>query len=243
MNAEPTNGGRAGEGVRLLPISTDLRFLRDDGHIARFLGRIAPGIAPPLFTAVVGAIIVAVLLAAGEGRLAGITLLAPVAALLLSGLASGDPHDGRFDRLVPSVLRATEYGYLAVLGAASGVPGPLVFVLLVTIVCHHRDDVARPAVGVERPAWSRSAALGWDGRMLVLAVGGALSALTAAYGILAGYLVILLVREAVRTWSATPVAAVRTGLAATPGGEVWGDHPITHDGDGGRPATGTNGEA
>lgn len=243
MNAEPTDTRNAGEGGRLLPIVADLRFIRDDGHVVRFLGRIVPGIAPPLFMAIVGLVIVAVLLAAGKGQQAGITLFAPVAALLLSGLASGDPHGGRFDRLVPPVLRATEYGYLAVLGLASGVPGPLVFVLLVTIVCHHHDDIARLAVGVKRPTWSRRAALGWEGRMLVLAVGGGLSVLTAAYGILSGYLVILLVREAVRTWSATPVADVYTDLAATPGGEEWGDRPITHDGDGGRPATGTNGEA
>lgn len=226
------------------PIVLNLRFLRDDGHMGMLLGRLAPGIAPPLFTAVAGTIIVTVLLLADQGRLTGITLCAPVAALLLSGLAAGHPHNGRFDRFVPPILRATEYGYLATLGFASGVPGPLVFVVLVTVACHHRDDVARPAVGVNRPSGTRAAALGWDGRMLVIAAGGALSALTPAYGILAGYLVVLQVREAVRTWSATPVAEVRTGSADTLGGEEqWGDHPISPNGDGGRSATGTNGEA
>ncbi|SIO89384.1 DUF5941 domain-containing protein [Nocardiopsis sp. JB363] len=226
------------------PIVLDLRFLRDDGHMGRFLGRMVPGIAPPLFTAVTGAIIVAVLLLADKGQLTGITLCAPVAALLLSGLAAGHPHNGRFDRFVPPILRVTEYGYLATLGLASGVPGPLVFVVLVAVVCHHRDDVARPAVGVNRPSVTRNAALGWDGRMLVIAAGGALSALTPAYGILAGYLVVLQVREAVRTWSATTVAETRTGSADILGGEEqWGDHPISPNGDGGRTATGTNEEA
>lgn len=243
MSEESTSACESIEDDRIAPIVTDLRFLRDDGHMARFLGRVAPGVAPPLFTALAGAVVVAVLLAAGEGRLAGITLFAPVTALLLSGLASGGPHAGRFDHFVPPVLRAMEYGYLAVLGFASGVPGPLVFVVLVMIVCHHHDDVTRPAVGVKRPAWSRRAALGWDGRMLVIAAGGAMSALTAAYGILAGYLVLLLVGEATRTWSATPVADVRTGPAGTHGGAGRGDHPIARDADGGRPATGTNGEA
>ncbi|GHC76616.1 hypothetical protein GCM10007079_13080 [Nocardiopsis terrae] len=228
---------------RLEPVLPDLRFLRDDSHIGILLGRIAPGMAPPLLTAVAGAVVVLVLLAAGGGRLTGINLFAPVAALLLSGLASGHPHDGRYDWLVPPVLRVTEYGCLAVVGLASGVPGPLVFVLLMTVGCHHRDDVARPAVGVSRPAWVRRAALGWDGRMLVIAVGGAFSALTPAYGILAGYLAVLLVREAGRTWSATPVTDVRVGAATPSGGAVLGDHPITRQGDGGRPAAGTNGEA
>lgn len=245
MSAADPEEAPGGAREKLAPDLPGLRFLRDDSHMGVLLGRIAPGLAPPLLTAVAGAVVVLVLIAAGGGQLAGITLFAPVAALLLSGLASGHLHDGRYDWLVPPVLRVTEYSYLAVVGLASGVPGPLVFVLLVTVVCHHRDDVARPAVGASRPAWVRRAALGWDGRMLVIAVGGALSALTPAYGILAAYLVILLVREAVRTWSATPVTDVRV-IAATQGSEgadVLGDHPITRQGDGGQPAAGTNGEA
>lgn len=227
------------------PTVPDLRVLRDDSHMGLLLGRLVPGLAPPLLTTVAGAVVVLVLIAADGGRLTGITLFAPVAALLLSGLASGHPHDGRYDWLVPPLLRVTEYSYLTVVGLASGVPGPLVFVLLVTVVCHHRDDVARPAVGVSRPAWVRCAALGWDGRMIAIAVGGALSALTAAYGILAAYLAILLVREAVRTWSATPVSDVRVNTAKEggDGADVLGDHPITRQGDGGQPAAGTNGEA
>lgn len=191
------------------PRRPDLRFLRDDSHIGLLLGRIVPGAFPPLLTALTVALVAGTLLVADQGRLTGITLFAPVASLLLSGLVSGHPHDGRFDWLVPPVLRVTEYGFLTVLGLASGVPGPLVFVLLVAVVLHHRDDVTRPAVGMVRPGWARAAALGWDGRLLVVAVGGALESLTAAYGLLAAYLVVLLVRESVRTWSATPVTDLR----------------------------------
>ncbi|MFD6951919.1 hypothetical protein A6A08_10675 [Nocardiopsis sp. TSRI0078] len=241
MNA----GGREHRGERLDPVRPDLRVLRDDSRLSRLLGRIAPGAVPPLPSALTGALIVGTLLAAEHGRLTGITLFAPVAALLLSGLASGHPHDGRFDRLVPPVLRLTEYGYLAVLGLASGVPGPLVFVLLMVVACHHRDDVARPAAGTVRPQGVRTAALGWDGRMLVTAVGGAFHALTPVYGILAGYLAVLLVREAARTWSATPVADVRADAAPGDGGTGRAGSAATRTGhaDGGRPATGTNGEA
>ncbi|OOC57281.1 hypothetical protein NOSIN_17625 [Nocardiopsis sinuspersici] len=222
-----------------------MRILRDDSRLSRLLGGIAPGAVPPLLSALTGALVVGTLLAADQGRLAGITLFAPVAALLLSGLASGHPHDGRFDRLVPPVLRLTEYGYLSVLGLASGVPGPLVFVLLVVVVCHHRDEAARPAAGTVRPESVRAAALGWDGRMLVTAVGGAFHTLTPVYGILAGYLAVLLVREAVRTWSATPVADVRAGAAPGDGGAGRSGSETTRTGhaDGGQPAAGTNGEA
>lgn len=225
----------------------DLRVLRDDSHMGTLLGRIAPGAVPPLMTALTGLLVVGTLLMAGQGRLSGITLFAPVAALLLSGLASGHPHDGPYDWLVPPVLRVTEYAYLAVLGSASGVPGPLVFVLLVAVVCHHRDDVSRAAVGVTRPSWVRAAALGWDGRMLVIAIGGASHALAIGYGVLAAYLWVLLVREAVRTWSATEVTDVRTSATTIPSGGATdqGDPRIPRPGhgDGGRPAAGTNGEA
>ncbi|MEE2041070.1 DUF5941 domain-containing protein [Nocardiopsis sp. CT-R113] len=247
MSANGYGGTRPHPREQRVATTPDLRFLRDDGHTAVLFGRIVQGAVPPLLPALTGALVVGTLLAAERGQLAGITLFAPVAALLLSGLASGHPHDGRFDWLVPPVLRATEYTFLAVLGLASGVPGPLVFVLLVAVVCHHRDDAARPAVGMARPEWVRGAALGWDGRMLVVAVGGALHALTPAYGILAGYLAVLLVREAVRTWSATPVTDVRARTTATPGGGDTdpGDPRISRPGhgDGGQPAAGTNGEA
>ncbi|MFL1382080.1 MULTISPECIES: DUF5941 domain-containing protein [unclassified Nocardiopsis] len=222
----------------------DLRRLRDDGHLCRLLGRIAPGLIPPLPTALAAALIVLVLLVADRGHPAGITLFAPVAALLLSGTASGHPHDGRFDRLVPPVLRVMEYAYLMVVGLATGVPGPLVFVLLMVVACHHRDDAARPPVGVARSSRTRAAALGWDGRMLVIAAGSALHVLTPVYGILAAYLAALLVTEAVRTWSATPVTDVPPAGAVPDDGAGPG-HPRPGYGQEGDPApvAGTNGEA
>jgi hypothetical protein len=164
-----------------------------------------------------GALVTGVLLAAGLGGQSGITLFAPVAALLLSGVASAHPHDGRFDWLVPPVLRATEYLYLLAVGAGSGVPGPLVFVLLTAVALHHRDTVHRARCGVRPPAGATRALLGWDGRMLVVAAGGALGWLPFAYGVLTGYLVVLLVRDAAAGWSATPV----TPLAETARNE-WG---------------------
>lgn len=195
-----------GRGIRSDRV--DLRFLRDDSQLAHTLGQVAPGALPPLLPALAAALLVGVLLVAELGRLSGITLFAPVAALLMSGLACGHPHDGRADWLVPPVLRATEYGYLVALGLASGAPGPVVFVVLVAIALHHGDDVLRSRLGVRRPDWVRRAALGWDGRMLFVAAGGLLDAVVFAFGVLAGYLAVLLVWEAVRTWCATPATSV-----------------------------------
>ncbi|GAA1773234.1 DUF5941 domain-containing protein [Streptomonospora arabica] len=186
--------------------SVDLRFLRDDGHLSTAMGRIVAGGLPPLPPTLAGALVAGVLMATGLNHLAGITLFAPVAALLLSGVASGHPHDGRFDRLVPPLLRATEYLYLLALGYGSGVGGPLVFVLLAAVALHHADAVHRTRTGLRPPAWVMRAMLGWDGRMLVLAAGGALGWLPFAYGVLTGYLAVLLVWEATTSWLAAPIA-------------------------------------
>ncbi|MBB6170082.1 hypothetical protein HNR23_000142 [Nocardiopsis mwathae] len=120
--------------------------------------------------------------------------------------------------MVPPVLRGTEYLYLLALGYGSGVPGPLVFVLLTAVIGHHRDAVFRPGCGVPPPAWIARAMLGWDGRMLFIACGGALGWLPFAYGVLAGYLVVLLIAEATGSWLATPV----TTLADVPRNERGG---------------------
>ncbi|MDT0304564.1 DUF5941 domain-containing protein [Streptomonospora wellingtoniae] len=195
-------------GVPASPPGTgvDLRFLRDDGHLSTAMGRIVAGALPPLPPTLAGALVAGVLMATGLDHLAGITLFAPVAALLLSGVASGHPHDGRFDRLVPPLLRATEYLCLLALGYGSGVGGPLVFVLLAAVALHHTDAVHRTRTGLRPPARVMRAMLGWDGRMLVLAAGGALGWLPFAYGVLTGYLAVLLVWEATTSWLAAPIA-------------------------------------
>ncbi|GAA4914189.1 DUF5941 domain-containing protein [Streptomonospora salina] len=184
----------------------DLRYLRGDGHLSTALGRLAAGGFPPLLPTLAGALVAGVLMATGLNHLTGITLFAPVAALLLSGVASGHPHDGRFDRLVPPLLRATEYLYLLALGYGSGVPGPLVFVLVAAVALHHADSVHRTRTGLRPPAWLMRAMLGWDGRMVVLAAGGALGWLPFTYGVLTGYLAVLLVWESTTSWLAAPIA-------------------------------------
>lgn len=186
----------------------DLRFLRDDGHLSASLGRLVAGAVPPLLPTMTGAMVLAVLMVAGLAQLPGITLFAPAAALLLSGVASGHPHDGRFDWMVPPVLRATEYLYLLVLGLGSGVPGPLVFVLLAAVILHHGDVVHRVRCGAPKPVWVMRAMFGWDGRMLLIAASGVLGWLPFGYGLLAGYLAVLLVWESATSWLATPVGTV-----------------------------------
>ncbi len=196
----------------------DVRFFRDDGYLGSALGWLVAGAVPPLLPALGGASIAVTLLVVGLGRDSGITLFAPVVALLLSGVASGHPHDGRVDWMVPPILRGTEYGYLLALGHGSDVPGPLVFALLAAVAVHHRDLTCRARCGVRPPARNVGARLGWDGRMLVVALGGVLGWLPFVYGVLASYLVALLVWQSWTGWLATPVATV----AVDPGNELGG---------------------
>ncbi|MDA8370088.1 MAG: DUF5941 domain-containing protein [Nocardiopsaceae bacterium] len=215
MGASPLRSGRN---------PADLRFLRDDGHLSAGLGRFAAGALPPLLPALGGAMVVGVLLLSGLGRLSGITLFAPVAALLLAGVASGHPHQGRFDWMVPPVLRGTEYLYLLSLGSGADVPEPLVFALVTAVALHHCDAVHRARCGARPPAWVMRAMLGWDGRMLLIAIGGVLGWLPFAYGVLAGYLTVLLVWETATSWLATPV----TAMAEVPRNKEGGvDAPTT----------------
>ncbi|MBB4933942.1 hypothetical protein F4561_004762 [Lipingzhangella halophila] len=186
----------------------DVRFLRDDGYFGEGLGRLVAGAVPPLLPVLSGALVVTTLLVAGLGQHSGITLFAPAAVLLLSGVASGHPHDGRFDWIVPPILRGTEYLFLLALGHGSGVPGPLVFALVAVVAVHHRDAICRTRCGARPPARTVRARLGWDGRMLFVALGGVLGWLPFAYGVLAGYLAVLLVWESWTSWLTTPVTTV-----------------------------------
>jgi hypothetical protein len=180
-----------------------LQVYRDDGPICTALGRLAQGQLPPLPGAVIAAFVTAVLAIAGLGPQPSLALFAPVAALLLTGPAATHPHDGRLDWLVPPVIRAIEYGYLAVLGFATGVPEPLIYTLIAVLAYHHYDTVYRSRQRLWPPAWIFRAGLGWEGRMLIVAAAGLAGVLPFAYAALAAYLGVLFGTESVRTWTQT----------------------------------------
>ncbi|WP_067488849.1 DUF5941 domain-containing protein [Actinomadura hibisca] len=184
-----------------------LRDFRDDGPVCLALGALARGQLPPLPGALVALVATTVLLAAGVGEQQTPALFAPVVALLLTGPAATHPHTGRLDWLVPPIIRAIEYGYLAVLGFAQGVSAPLVYVLIAVLAYHHYDTVYRTRQGLRPPAWLFRAGLGWEGRMLIVAFLGLSGLLPFAYAALAAYLGVLFVSESVTTWA-------RTGLGS-----------------------------
>lgn len=187
-----------------------IRVYRDDGPLARWLGVLAGGQIPALLTAFAGGLVTLVLVLTGVSDLPGITIATPVVATLLAGLAAGHPHTGRLDWLVPPILRVTEYTFVAVVGLSSSASRPVVYVLLAAMAFHHYDLVYRVRQRIEPPAWVNLAGLGWDGRMLVIAVGAMFGIDPFAFGALAGYLWVLFAGESVRSWLATPRRASQT---------------------------------
>jgi phosphatidylglycerophosphate synthase len=144
---------------------------RDDGLLTRrVLSR--AGLPAPLAIAALGAVgalgLVVVALAGGPAR-----PLLTVAALLMlaAGAAARARHGGPLDWLVPAALRAGEYLLVVAVGVIGKTPPPVVFLLLFLLALRHYDLTARMEKGA--PAGTGgSARLGWDGRVVVLAVAG-----------------------------------------------------------------------
>ena len=166
---------------------------RDDGPIARFAGALVHGQLVPLPPAVAGLSATVLLAALGLGSLDGLVLLTPVAAMLLAAPGSAHPHDGPLDWLAPVVIQAGQYIYLAALGFAIGIPGPVTFGLI-GLVALRQLDVAYQARSPLGPRGARGS-LGWEGRMLVAGFSAMVGLGTVGYLALMVYLGWLLCRE------------------------------------------------
>jgi Family of unknown function (DUF5941) len=191
---------------------------RDDGIMARALGRFVDGQLPPLLPAVAAVTVTIVLSVVGVATLGGVLVLAPVAVMALAALGSGNPHDGRLGWLVPAVLQLGEYVFLAALALGGDVPLPILFAVIAAISAHRYDLVYRggpagapdsehavvpPGVADIRaaPRLAAMAALGWDGRMLAAAVGAMLGIEVFAFAVLAVYLWVLFGWDSMTGWT------------------------------------------
>ena len=171
---------------------------RDDGPIARFAGALVHGQLVPLPPAVAGLIATVLLAALGLGSLDGLVLLTPVAAMLLAAPGSAHPHDGPADWLAPVIIQGGQYIYLAALGFAVGVPGPVTFALI-GLAGLRQLDVAYQARHPVTPRGARGS-LGWEGRMLVAGFAAMVGLGTVGYLVLIGYLGWLLVGNGLAGW-------------------------------------------
>jgi Family of unknown function (DUF5941) len=187
---------------------------RDDGPIARFAGRLVHGQLVPLPPAVAGLVATVLLAMLGLGDLAGPVLLTPVAAMLLAAPGSGHPHTGPLDWLTPAIIQAGQYIYLAALGFARGVPGPVTFALI-GLVALRQLDVAYQAWH-PRPGPGPRGGLGWEGRMLAAGAGAMFGIATFSYLALAAYLGWLLSTGALSSWFALRSRPAATASAGHP---------------------------
>lgn len=176
---------------------------RDDGPIARFAGALVRGQLVPLPPAVAGLTATVLLAALGLHGLAGLVLLTPVAAMLLAAPGSAHPHDGPLDWLTPLVIQAGQYAYLAALGFAKGVPGPLVFALIGLVAVRQLDAAYRARFPM--PAGEPRGGIGWEGRMLAAGVGAMLGVGPLTYLALTVYLLWLVSSGSLASWLAIRV--------------------------------------
>ncbi|MGH3265604.1 MAG: DUF5941 domain-containing protein [Trebonia sp.] len=185
----------------------ELRGYRGDGRIAIWIGKWVDGKVPPLPPLVVGLLVTGVLTALGLGNLPGILLLTPVEAMLLAAFASWHPHDGRSDWLVPPLLQAGEYVFLAEIGYVGHVWPALTFAVVAAVGLRHLDLAYRVRGGLANGVDRRG--LGWEGRMLIVGIAAAVGITPVAYAALALYLCYRLARDWVIGWSARHTAINR----------------------------------
>ncbi len=175
-----------------------LAAYRGDGAVARRLGRAGLGLLPPLPPLLVGLLVTCDLALLGLANLPGILVLAPVMAMLLAGLGSRHPHDGRLDWLVPPLLLTGEGVFLAALGFSRHVWLPVVFSVLAAVVLRHMDLAyrARSGLGVRQDSFG----LGWDGRMLLAGLAAVGGFVPFGYAVLAAYLWLLAGWDFLSAW-------------------------------------------
>jgi hypothetical protein len=177
-----------------------LAMYRDDGPISIWIGRFVDGRLPPLPPLLVGLLVTGVLSALGLQNLPGILVLTPVEAMMLAALGSWHSHDGRSDWLVPPLLQAGEYVFLAALGIAGRVWPPTTLALLAAVAMRHLE-VAYWARNGLRPGADRRG-LGWECRMIVAGIAAVGGVLPIIYPLLALYLWGLLAWDWLAVWSA-----------------------------------------
>ena len=132
--------------------SYQIAAYRDDGPLSLWLGRLVEGRIPPLPPALVGVFVTVALTLLGLRNLSGVLVLTPVEAMLLAGLGSCHPHDGRLDWLVPPLLQVGEYLFLAALAFTRLVSPALVYALIAAVALRHLDVAYRARHRILWPA-------------------------------------------------------------------------------------------
>jgi hypothetical protein len=178
---------------------------RDDGPLAQALGAIGRAVpVAPLILLLIAALPMLVTIVADGGDAPHGLVAAEIAWLVLvGGISSGRPHADRIRWMVPSALRAAEYGALIWFAALAGAAHEgAAFALLGAIAFRHYDLVYRLRhMAKVPPQWVNRLSGGWDGRVIVMCVLLLVGALPAAYYVVAAALGVAFVGESVQAWT------------------------------------------
>jgi len=177
----------------------EVRGYRGDGRIAVWIGGWVGGRIPPLAPLFVGLLVTGSLTALGLRNLPGILVLTPVEAMLLASFGSWHPHGGRADWLVPPLIQAAEYIFLAEAGFAFHQWPPMTFALVAAAGFRHLDLAYRARGGLASGIDRRG--LGWEGRMIVVGIAAAAGGLIVVYPALTVYLWWLNIKDWTVGWA------------------------------------------
>ncbi|GGL10966.1 hypothetical protein Sme01_15590 [Sphaerisporangium melleum] len=195
---------------------------RDDGPLVALLrDKMGPGL-PPVATGLAALLAVAAIGVSGVlSPGTGAVMLLPVLAMVVLMVPTAPrDHLGRFDWLLPPLIRGTEFLAIIVLGLAAGTPKWLLFVLIYVIGYHTYDTVYRTRQSIWPAPWVFQAGLGWEVRLLLLGAGAALGVLTWVVAVMSVYLGVLFAIESITSWvrldKETALAQASDDLEASP---------------------------
>jgi hypothetical protein len=190
----------------------DVQRYRDDGPIARTLGRIRLPV-PPLLPVLVGGLPLALAIAlTGDDASDGLIGAAIAWFVLWAGLSSGAAHVDRIRWAVPPALRLAEYSaviWIAANAGASSLPGAFAYLSVLTFRLY--DLVYRLRhQGVAPPDWLGFG--GWDGRLVLALILLLAGALPAGFFVAAAALAVVYVAESAASWRRFARVAGQAGL-------------------------------
>lgn len=184
---------------------TALAVYRDDGPLARLLGRTlgrAVGASSLAVTVVAAVPLVLALARPGADPRAAVVGITVAWFVALGGVASGRPAVGRFAWFVPPLLRVTEYAFfLRVTALRHPDALPLCFALIAALAYHQYDTVYRLRhQRLAPPDWLQVATGGWELRLVLAYALLVLGAFEAALAVGAVALGVLYVAESTVGW-------------------------------------------
>jgi hypothetical protein len=186
-------------------MSSALSLYRDDGPLARAIGRLLRPLATaPQSLVVAAAAAPMFVLIALKGDGASDAAAGAVLAwlVLVGGATSAEPPTDRLRWAVPPSLRLAEYAGLLWIGALAGEASqPAAFALVAVLTFRHYDLVYRLRhQGIAPPDWVGNVAGGWDGRLVLGYILLVANALPAGFFIAAGLLAAVFVAESIAGW-------------------------------------------